>query len=196
MADASGMGAASLATGGAGSLFSGFANSQSAEYNAKIAQQNSALDTREAGIAGEVGNIESANSERQTQEKLGAIKANEGASGVTVGGGSFANVQGTVAQTGMLDAMTIRSSAARQAYGYQVAATSEEAQAKLDKSASRNDLIAGALGAATTVTGGVANGVQSGLFSDKQWTDYSNDKASYSSDQTAGALAMIPQGGY
>lgn len=161
-----GFGGAAIGAQAAGNLFSGIASSQTAKYNASIASENSAQDLKYASQAGEIGNIESANSERKTQEQIGALKANEGAGGVTIGTGSSANVQASVAQTGMLDAMTIRSNAARAAYGYQVGAVNEEAQAKLDKRESRNDLIAGAIGATSTVAGGAARGVQSGMFQD------------------------------
>lgn len=178
----SSVGGASLGVEGLGQLFSARSSAQSAKYNAQIAQQNAAQDLKYASQTAELGNIEAANSEEQTREKMGAVKANQGASGVTVGKGSFADVQGSVAQTGMLDAMTIRSNAARAAYGYQVGAVNEEAQAKLLKKEAKNDMIAGVIGATSTILGGAAKGVQSGMFNDP-WKSYQVGKSISTSDE-------------
>lgn len=170
-----GLGGAGVAAQAGGQIFSAVAASQSAKYNSQIASENAAQDLKYADTAAEIGNIDAAQSEQKTRAELGSIKANQGASGVEIGTGSSANVQASASQVGMLDAMTIRSNAARAAYGYQVGAVNEEAEAKLDKRESRNDLIAGATNAGTTVLGGAAKGVQTGMFSDP-WSSYSANK--------------------
>jgi hypothetical protein len=61
----------------------------------------------------------------------GRAKAAQGASGIDVNTGSAANVRTAIAKLGALDALTIRSNTARAVYGYEVAATSDEAQSQL-----------------------------------------------------------------
>ena len=57
----------------------------------------------------------------------------------------------------LLDALTIRSNAAKQAWSQEVAATSEEAQAGLDTMESRQDLEAGTIGATGTLLSGASS---------------------------------------
>ena len=67
----------------------------------------------------------------QTSQAAGTIKAAQGASGIDVNTGSASNVRTSVAKLGALDALTIRSNTAREAYGYEVAATSDQAESGL-----------------------------------------------------------------
>lgn len=177
------VGAASIGAQSFGSVFGGITANKSAKYNAAISEQNAVQDEKYASQAGELGNIEAANSEEQTREKLAGVKANQGASGVTIGKGSSADVQASVAQTGMLDAMTIRSNAARQAYGYQVEAVNERAHAQVQKSEGKNALISGIMGGATTALGGYAKGVQTGTFKDP-WAQYQSGRSISSPEET------------
>lgn len=179
------VGATAIGTQAAGQLFSAHSSSQAAKYNAQIATQNSEQDLKYASQEAELGGIEASNSEQKTKAELGSIKANQGASGVTVGKGSFADIQGSIAEKGMLDAMTIRANAARAAYGYQVGAVNEQAQSRLDKKQAKNDMISGVIGAGSTVLGGYAKGVQSGTFSSDPWGKYTSGKSiSRSQEQT------------
>lgn len=141
------------ATNAYGQMQQASANAATQNYNAQVADNNSAIATQEAAWAGEEGDQAASNSELATRSKVGGIIANQGASGVEVGSGSFQDVQKSASEVGMLDAMTIRSNAARQAYGYQVQATSETGQAALDRYAAKNDLEAGKIKSAGTILG-------------------------------------------
>jgi hypothetical protein len=60
---------------------------------------------------------------------IGGQRASFGASGVEVGTGSAADVQADTAYWGEIDALTIRTNAAREAWGYQVTAADYRRQA-------------------------------------------------------------------
>ncbi len=58
----------------------------------------------------------------KTRGQVGAIEASQAASNITVGSGSAVDVRSSAAEMGELDALTIRSNAEKQAYGYQTQA--------------------------------------------------------------------------
>ena len=132
------MGAAMLAVGLAGAAVSAAgqynsleAQSQNAAYqaqvsanNAKIALSNASMDTQ----AGEVGAV---NQGLKTRSAVGTTKAAQAASGVSVNSGSAPKVRAAESELGMLDALTIRSNAAKKAYADTVQATSDTAQSQL-----------------------------------------------------------------
>lgn len=170
------LGGASIGAQAYGQLSTSRANAQAADYNAEIAKRNSDQDKIYASQAGQIGDVEVAQSQQHTKEQIAGIRANQGASGVDIHSGSFANVVGSAAQTGMLDAMTIRANAARAAYRYQVGAVDEQAEAQLLKNQAKNEKRAGVINATTTALGGYSEGVRKGVFSDP-WSKYTSSKA-------------------
>lgn len=123
-------------------------NSEVAANNAKIAQQNSAYAAAE-------GEQNTNAALMKTRAEVGAIKASQAASGVDVDSGSAVDVRSSAAETGELNAINIRSEAARKAYGYQTEAAGYSGQAGLDKSAASNDAAAGDIGADASIIGGL-----------------------------------------
>lgn len=117
---------------------------QVAANNAKIAEQNSKLDIQS-------GETAAFNQGLKTRAIVGQQKAAQGASGIDVNTGSASDVRAATAGTGMLDALTIRSDAAKKAYADEVQATSDTAQSQLDTAAASQDVAAGDLGAAGTL---------------------------------------------
>ncbi len=91
----------------------------------------------------------------------------------------------------MLDAMTIRSNAARAAYGYQVESVSKAAESQLLKKQAKNDKIAGVIGAGSTVLGGYAKGVQSGMFKSDPWSSYMSNKGLQGPTQSGATLDTV-----
>lgn len=175
LSTAEGAGASGLILNGLGDVQAGNAEANADKYNATIFGQNAQQELENASFVAQAGEINAAASEQKTRAELGSIKANQGASGITIGTGSSANVQASAAQVGMLDAMTIRSNAARAAYGHQVGSVNEAARAELLKSEAKNAKQAGYMGAATTVLGGAARGIQTGMFRDP-WAVYQAGK--------------------
>lgn len=139
-----------------GQWYSAKATSASEKYNAQVAEQNAGIATQKAQWAAQEGEQNASLSEQQSRAKLGAITANQGASGVSVDSGSSADVRSSAQQAGMLDALTIRSNAAREAYGYQTQSTSDIGQSELDRSSAGNAQTGGAISAGGTILGGAA----------------------------------------
>ncbi len=134
------------------------------KYNAQIAQQNAQLATQQAQFAAQEGGAQVEASGLQTRAKEGAVEANQGASGVEVGQGSFGQIQQSVKEIGMLDAMQIRANAVRAAYGYQTQAVSDKEQAVLDTYAAKNAKTSGILNIGSTVLSTAGQGAQYGTW--------------------------------
>lgn len=160
-------GAALAANAGAislgSTLLSGFgaiqqsrAASSSAKYNAAVAANNAATATQNANFAGAEGEQNVAASLAKTRAEVAATKANQGASGVDINSTSFSDVRDSEARVGKLNALNIRSQAARKAYGYQTDASTFTGQQGLYKSEAKSAKTSGYINAATTVLGGAA----------------------------------------
>jgi hypothetical protein len=143
--------------GAVGSIEQGEATSAADKYNAQIAKANAQIATQSANYAGAAGMAQSEQAGLQSRSKLGAIVANEGASGVDTNSGSNLQVQSSARELGELNAITIRSNAARTAYGYQVQGANDTAQSQLDTFQSNNATISGDIGAASSVLGGLGS---------------------------------------
>ena len=144
----------SSAIQGIGAIQSSQAAAASAGYNAKVAGQNAQLATQNASFAGAQGEQEVGIQGAKNKAQIGAITANQGASGVDVNTGSSVNVRQSAAEVGMLNALNIRSNAAKSAYGYQVQSASDTAQAALYRSQQSADKTAGYLNAGADILGG------------------------------------------
>lgn len=107
------------------------AQSSNAAYQAQVAENNAKIANTNAELETQSGEIQAANNEMKTRSKVGTTMAQQGASGVDVNSGSSVGVRAGESELGMLDSLTIRSNAARRAYGYQVAATGDTAQSGL-----------------------------------------------------------------
>jgi len=137
--------------GAIGSMTSANAASESAKYNAEIASNNAKIATQNANYAGAAGTAQAEQAALKTRAEVGSMAASEGASGVDINSKSNLDVRSSARQLGELNAITIRSNAARAAYGYNVKAASDTATGQLDLASAQNDLTAGALNAGTTV---------------------------------------------
>ncbi len=90
-----------------------------ARYQAQVAQQNQELARRQAADATQRGQVAEENRRRLTQQQIGQQTAALAGQGTDLEG-SPTDILGDTAATGELDARTIRSNAAREAYGYTV----------------------------------------------------------------------------
>lgn len=168
----SALGGLSTAASALGSISAGRAQAASAKYNAATEANNAQLALRNATLAGQEGAANSAIEQQKTRAGVAAIKTAQAANGVDVNTGSAVDVRSSAAELGELNAITVRSNAARQAYGYQTQASSDTAQSQLDKQEAKYDTDAGYVkGAATLLSQGVS-GSQSGL-----WSSYVNKGA-------------------
>lgn len=141
----------STASDAIGALFQSNAAAQSAKYNSEVDKVNASVARQNAVYAGAAGEAQTYTQGLKSREVGGAIKANQAASGIDVNKGSAVDVQASQEAVGQLDAMTIRSNAAREAYGYETKAASFENQAKLDQMEASNDKTAGWLSIGSTL---------------------------------------------
>lgn len=140
-----------------GAYEGGQAQSQASMYQAQVAANNAAIARQNAEMETQSGEIAANNYAMRTRAVVGSTKANQAASGVDVDTGSNVNVRAAESELGALDALTIRSNAARQAYGYEVAATSDMAESQLLESESKQAKTAGTLSALGSFLGGVGS---------------------------------------
>jgi hypothetical protein len=147
---------ASGAVGAYGALKSASAQSQAAKFNASVANQNASIQKINSQIAEQSGEAQAGIQGQKTKMAIGQTVAGEGASGVDIGGGSFANVRGSMRELGESDSNTLRSNAAREAYGYKVKSTGDTSQAELSTFEAGQASEAGGISAAGTFLGGVS----------------------------------------
>ena len=135
----------------------GQAESQAAQYNANIANQNAQIATQNATYAAQAGQAQEAQAQAKTKAQIGAIQASQAANGLDVNSGSNLDVQSSAAQTGQLNALTIRANTAKQVYGYQTQSWNSEQQAALDNSNASYASTAGDIGVASSLLSGIGS---------------------------------------
>jgi hypothetical protein len=145
-------------TGALGAIQQGKAQAASARFNAAVAGINAQQAERNAQMASEAGMAQAAMRERQTRAEVGQLKANQAASGIDVNSGSALDVRSSAAELGELDALTVRSNATKEAYGYSTQANSFRNEAGLENAEAENDETAGNVGAASTLLGAAGSG--------------------------------------
>lgn len=148
-----------------GAMRQGQAQSAALAYQAQVARNNQTIAGQYAQQATQDGENKVAAKQQQTAQMIGAQRAAMAANGVDLDSGSPLRLQEDTAKLGNVDAMTIRNSAAREAYGYQLQGLSYGQQAQLDQSSSDNAVTAGNLNAFSSILGGAAS-------VGKQWTQY------------------------
>ena len=92
------------------------------DYQQTLADTNAKIANLQAKETLETGDIMASRKNLQTQQQVGAIRAQQGASGVDVASGSAAAVRAGAQGVGAIDELTIRNNAQRQAWGYQTEA--------------------------------------------------------------------------
>jgi hypothetical protein len=111
----------------------GRAARRAAEASAELAEYNAAVADIQATDAVARGAIEESKFRRDLDVLVGAQRAGYAASNIDVGYGSAVDVQADAALLGELDALTLRTNAAREAWGYQVEAVDLRRRAALGR---------------------------------------------------------------
>jgi hypothetical protein len=83
--------------------------------------------------------------------------ARQAASGIDVNAGSALSVRSSEQRLATFDEATLRSNAARQAYGFRAQGLMDESQATLDEFAAKNSIAAGNIGAISSILGGISS---------------------------------------
>lgn len=139
-----------------GSIKGGYASSNQAKYQAQVASNNALIQRRNAQMAGAAT---AANEERAALEaraKSGTVRAGLAANNLDVNSGSPEAVQTSQRELGNLDVGNVQRQGALEAYGYQVQATSEDAQAALLRKQASSDVTAGYINAGVEIAGSPA----------------------------------------
>lgn len=142
----------------------GKAQADVSESQAGVADYNASVADLQAQDAVERGAEAESRFRTQVRGAIGQQRAGFAGANVDVGFGSAVDVQGDAAYLGELDALTIRTNAARTAWGYQVQAYDYRQQAAIDRKAAANQVAAGAQAATaadyqvgtTLLTGGAS----------------------------------------
>lgn len=144
-------------TGAIGSLMSGEANAGMYKYQSGIARINQQIAKQNADYSRKVGEVEAQTSGMKTKAQIGTIKTAQAASGLDINKGSADDVRDSQHEIGAYDQGIIRSNAARRAYGYEVEAAKDVAQAGAYDRAASNAKDAGVIGAISSILGGAGS---------------------------------------
>ena len=129
----------------------------SANYQSQVAAGNAAIATQNAQFSSASGNEQAAIQQQKTRAQVGAIEAGQASSGVDINSPTSTAVRTSQTELGALDAQTIRSTAARTAFGYETQSTNFENQASAYTAQGENAQTAGDIGAAGSLLSGLGN---------------------------------------
>lgn len=100
------------------------------DYNAKVYENNALLSDAQSEDAVARGEQAVTIQRKQTKGLIGTQRVAAAAAGIDVNDGSAVEVQADTARYGEMDAITIRTNAAREAWGYKVQAMNDRATAQ------------------------------------------------------------------
>lgn len=154
--------AALLAAQTAGSFF-GQRNQATAavnqgNYTQTIDNQNATIADRQAADSITRGQLSESQSRTGTRQNVGADRVAAAAGGTDAGTGSNATIQGQTGELGAMDALMIRTNAARQAWGFTTEASNYRAQGAAAAMAGQNTAAGYRAGAWGTLLTGAAQG--------------------------------------
>lgn len=127
------------------------------EYQAGVAEVNKDIALQNRDYAFQVGESEAVAYGLKAQRRAGQLKAAQGASGIDIGSESSVAVREGQKATTRLDLATIRSNAARVAYGYESEAVQYENQAELYRRGAKDTRKAGRTSATASLISGVSS---------------------------------------
>ena len=140
--------------GAVGAVQAGQATAASNQYNAQIQDMNATLAERRAKDAERRGELEEQKKRQQVAQISGQQRVAMAANGVDLSFGSPLDTLVDTAVAGELDALTIRSNAAREAYDYRVDAVNKRAGASMSRASADNAITGSYLNAGGTVLAG------------------------------------------
>lgn len=152
---------------GAAAERAGEAQKAASESQAQLADYNAAVADLQGKDALERGAEEESRFRTQIRSAIGSQRAGFAAGNIDVGFGSAVDVQADAAFLGELDALTIRTNAAREAWGYKVQGEDLRRRAEIARkegvyleAAGKQQASAANLGAFTSILGGGASLLQ------------------------------------
>lgn len=151
------MAAVGTAVSVAGQMQQASAAQAAAKYQSQVAAGNQQIATQNAQFAAAEGEAQAGIQEQKTRAQEGAILAGQASSGVDVNSPTSSAVRTSSDVLGQLDAQTIKSNAARKAYGYETEATNYGNAASADIAQGENSKTAGEIGAAGSLLSSFGN---------------------------------------
>lgn len=121
----------------------GLAQARVAEQGAQLSEYNAAVAQLQAQDALERGEIEAGKFRSRVRGLIGEQRVGFAAGNIDVGFGSAVDVQADAAFLGELDALTIKTNAQREAWGFQVEAADLEKRADIMRMEGGNAILAG-----------------------------------------------------
>lgn len=143
--------------GAVGSLAQGAAAATEARYQAQVAQMNAKIAEQNAEYQIIKGSREEEAFRIKSSNLIGAQKAAASVSGIDVNQGSPLRTLMASKVLEALDAATIRNNAAREAHDFETQAVNFQAQSKLYGMQASNAMLAGGIGAASSLAGAVGS---------------------------------------
>lgn len=172
--------------GVSGQLQQASAQKAAADYQSKVAASNAATALQNAEFTAASGEQQAAIQQQKTRAEVGAELSAEASSGVDVNSETSSNVLKSTDELGRLDAQTIRSNAARQAYGYETQSTNFGNQSSADLSQGANAETAGEFNSGGSILSGAGSAAMnyakvtnnaSGLSNGNDLTTANNESA-------------------
>lgn len=166
------------ATAVVGGIEQANATKQQANYQAQVAANNAKTAQSNAQQVTQAGEAEGEAIGLRNRAAAGELVAAEAAGGVDINSGSDVDVRASQDITGLEDRAQSQHNAFLKAYGYDVAAVSDKAQAGLYSTESSNATALEPVSALSTLAGGASQGglnatklYQSGAFSNPSTSD-------------------------
>lgn len=179
--------AASSAFSAVSSIYGGILQSnalkQQGEYQKMMAGFNARLSEIQAQDAIDRGEVEATRLKKQTKQLVGEQRASLAAQGIDINSGSAYDVQQDAKEAAVVDTMTIRNNAAREAWGYKVQAQNSVSQGNYQSIAANQN-------ANATMLTGILNGSRYAM-------DGISTYAKYNQTEQKGSVPMgMASGGY
>jgi len=153
---------AGLAVSAASTAYGVAASRAQGRYQAGVEEQNQKQGLLAAADAIRRGDIEEDQARLKTRLRIGEQRAGYAASGVELGSGSPLDVTSDTAMFGELDALTIRSNAQREAWGYVAQSEDFKRRAGMARLAAKNNSGSTLLTGGSTALGIYGQYLQSG----------------------------------
>jgi hypothetical protein len=145
----------SAAVSAYGAVQQGNAAKNAAEYQSAVNRNNQQVAEWQAGDAIRRGEEAERQHRLRVAGVIGKQKSSMAANGVDLSSGSPLDIIGDTALFAELDALTIRSNAEREAYGYRVQSSNFAANSRLNLMQGSQAQTAGMIGAGATLLGGM-----------------------------------------
>ena len=141
------------AIGAIGAIVSGVMGMAQANYQAKVANMNAEIAKDNAKRAIERSQVEAKDQDALTREMIGEQVAAQGASGLSLTGGSAMKTRAAARRLGRRDTLNVRQAGELEAYQYKTDAMNYKAQAAATKAGGITGLLGSFFQAAESMVG-------------------------------------------